>query len=74
MLLAMLDEMDCGRENAVYIGDSEVDVETSAAAGVPCIAVTWGFRSREELEDCGAETIVDSTDELKKMLLGDADV
>ena len=74
MLLAMLGEMDCGRENAVYIGDSEVDVETAKAAGVPCIAVTWGFRAREELADCGAETIVDSTDELKKMLLGDADV
>lgn len=74
MLLAMLDEMHCGKEDAVYIGDSEVDVETAAAAGVPCIAVTWGFRSKEQLKDSGAETIADSTAELKELLLGDADV
>lgn len=74
MLLSMLEEMNYSREDAVYIGDSEVDLQTAAAAGVPCIAVTWGFRSRQQLIDSGAETIADSVDELKRILLGDADV
>lgn len=37
-------------ENTVYIGDSEVDIETAKNAGVDCISVLWGYRKREELE------------------------
>ncbi len=52
----------------VYVGDSEVDVETSKAAGVACIAVTWGFRDRDELEKAGATAFADSPAQLEKML------
>ena len=41
-------------KNAVYVGDSEVDFQTAQNAGIPCISVLWGFRSRKELEACGA--------------------
>lgn len=42
------------KENAVYVGDSEVDVLTARNAGLPCIALTWGYRSREVLLEAGA--------------------
>ena len=41
-------------ERTLYVGDSEVDLQTARNAGIPCLAVTWGFRSREELQTAGA--------------------
>lgn len=55
--------------SSVYIGDSEVDIQTARNAGLPCISVSWGFRSRIELEDAGAEFIADNPKELENMLL-----
>lgn len=43
-----------GVNRCIYVGDSEVDIATAKAAGVPCLSVTWGFRDREELEEAGA--------------------
>jgi phosphoglycolate phosphatase len=60
-----LDVPDC-----VYIGDTEVDIETARNAGMDCIAVTWGFRSEEQLLAAGAKEIVHSPEELKTKLLG----
>ena len=51
-------------QEAVYIGDSEVDVETARNAGLPLIAVSWGFRTEEQLRSAGAEMIVDTMEEL----------
>ena len=51
-------------ESAVYIGDSEVDVETARNAGLPMISVAWGFRGRAALAAAGAETIVDAAEEI----------
>lgn len=64
-----LEELEVDKENAVYIGDSEVDVATAKQAGVPLIAVSWGFRTRAALSDAGATTIVDSPEELLSLLL-----
>ena len=58
-----------GTPHAVYIGDSEVDIATAAAAGLPCISVTWGFRGRDALLAAGATTLVDSPDELAACVL-----
>lgn len=44
-----------GVEKAIFVGDSEVDVLTARNAEVPCISVTWGFRSEEELKEAGAK-------------------
>ena len=52
----------------VYVGDSEVDLKTAAAAGVDCISVAWGFRSRELLEDVGAKTIISKPSELLRLI------
>ncbi|MBQ8130286.1 MAG: HAD hydrolase-like protein, partial [Clostridia bacterium] len=57
-------------EEAVYIGDTEIDIETAANAKLRCVAVTWGFRSEAFLEKCGAETIVSAARELLPALTG----
>ena len=64
MVYAALEELDAEKEGAVYIGDSEVDVATAKNAQMPLIAVSWGFRSRELLESCGAEQIADKREEV----------
>ena len=52
MVFAAMEQI--GVETCVYIGDSNVDLETAKNAGVPCISVLWGFRSKEELLAAGA--------------------
>lgn len=52
----------------IYIGDSEVDVKTGLAAGAKTVAVTWGFRSREVLEEAGAVHMIDKPEELLSLL------
>ena len=49
---------------AVYVGDSEIDLQTAENAEMPCIAVTWGFRGREFLERHGAKMIIDKPQEM----------
>lgn len=64
MVFHALAALGAGKENAVYVGDSEVDVQTARNAGLPVIGVAWGFRGREALAAAGAETIVDTAAEL----------
>ena len=55
-------------EENIYVGDSEVDIETAKNAGLKCICVSWGFRSREQLIESGAEIIIDEPKELLKYI------
>lgn len=52
------------REQALFVGDSAIDILTAQAAGIRSAGVTWGFRQRTELEEAGADRIVDRADEL----------
>ena len=69
MVLAVLEQLGAGHDGLIYIGDSEVDVACARACGCPCVSVSWGFRSREELVAAGATRIVDTPDELQRVLL-----
>ncbi len=64
----VLKQLGLSREEAVYIGDSDVDVETAKNADMVCIGVEWGFRDRELLIEKGADYIVSNTEELYKLL------
>ena len=64
----LLEEMQAGREECLYVGDSEVDVETGRNAGVRMVGVSWGFRSREVLRAAGAGPIIDSPEELMQFV------
>ena len=48
------------KEVCIYVGDSNVDVEFAARAGIPCIGAAWGFRGRRELEEAGAAFVAGS--------------
>lgn len=54
-------------EDTFFVGDSGVDMQTAANAGIASIGVTWGFRPREELEQFRPAHIVDSPDALLKL-------
>lgn len=56
------------RERALFVGDSGIDMQTARAAGVRSVGVTWGFRSREELRQAGADVLVDRSEELLRLL------
>ena len=56
------------KSRAVYVGDSEVDIETARNAGIPCISVTWGFRDREQLLEAGAAELAADAGELRVLL------
>ena len=66
---AVLAELGLKKEEAVYIGDSDVDIETAENAGTDSILVAWGFRGAEFLREKGAKNIVFDTEELKSCLL-----
>lgn len=48
------------KEECIYVGDSEVDIETAKNAGITCISCLWGFRDSETLKENGATYIIDS--------------
>ncbi len=53
---------------SVYVGDSEVDLEAAANAGIPCISVAWGFKGRRFLEEQHAGMIIETPSEIQKYL------
>ena len=64
MLLKALEQLGCSQEDALYVGDSEVDIATASNSGLPCISVSWGFRDRDFLLTHGATVIIDHPSEL----------
>ena len=70
-VLAALRELGVDKADAIYVGDSEVDVQTAKNAGMACAAVSYGFRSEEELLAAGAEHICHSVKELREYLISE---
>ncbi len=65
-----LEELGVPVEDAVYVGDSEVDLATARAAGIPCITVLWGFRDKDLLIREGAACMVERPEEIPGILEG----
>ncbi|MFA5628688.1 MAG: HAD-IIIA family hydrolase [Dehalococcoidales bacterium] len=68
MLLFALDRLNIKPSEALYVGDSEVDIETAKNAGTDFIAVSWGFRGGNFLRSHGASIIIDTPSELLSFL------
>lgn len=68
-VLAAMRELGVSPADTVYVGDSEVDVETARRSGLPCISVLWGFRDRAELVAHGATHFAPDTAALAALLL-----
>ncbi len=54
MVERALAALQVSREEAVYVGDSDVDLATAHAVGLPCVSVLWGFRDEDFLREHGA--------------------
>lgn len=65
---AILEELGVKKQQAVYVGDSEVDMATACNAGLVSVGVTWGFRDRPILEEKGADYIIDRPEDLLKVI------
>lgn len=57
------------KDGVLYVGDTNVDMQTGLNAGIDTVGVTWGFRTREELEACGPLAVVDTPEELETLIL-----
>lgn len=71
MLQRAADALGVALPRCLYVGDSEVDIDTAANAGIDCVCVSWGFRSREQLRAAGADVIIDSPWELVEIVEAD---
>lgn len=65
----ILSILDIQKKDAIYIGDSDVDVQTAKNSGLDFIGVSWGFRGREFLEKNGAKNIVDNANEILDLVI-----
>ncbi len=63
-----LEDLKVEKNQAVYVGDSDVDIMTAENSGLDCISVSWGFRSRQELEMSGAVSIIDEPMDLMDII------
>lgn len=68
-VFAVLDKLGVNAADAVYIGDSDVDVETARNSGMAHIIVDWGFRNKDFLISKGAKTIVSSPHDIENIIL-----
>ncbi|MBO5333351.1 MAG: HAD family hydrolase [Clostridia bacterium] len=57
------------KENTIFVGDADTDILTAKNAGLKSIGVLWGFRDREIIEEKGAEYIVETVNDLEKLLI-----
>lgn len=60
----ILESLHVGNADVLYVGDSDVDMQTAINANVDAVAVSWGFRSRAELESYHPLAVIDSAEEL----------
>lgn len=68
MVYKAIEELGVDKESCIYIGDTDVDIETARNSGMDCISVSWGFRLRSELEAYGATMIADCAKDILKFV------
>lgn len=68
VIFDLMEEFGIDKENTIIIGDSEIDIKTGKNAGILNIAVSWGFREKEELIKLNPDLIFDSVEDLDKYL------
>ncbi len=68
MVNIVLKELNLSKQEIIYVGDSDVDIETANNIGCKCISVTWGFRKREFLVKHQAHILIDEPQELLAIL------
>lgn len=70
-LYQVMEELQAESASTLYVGDSNVDMETARNGGLVSCGVTWGFRGRQELQEAGAVHLADTAEELLALILGE---
>jgi len=68
VLLELIRDTGSDPDNCIFVGDSEVDVNTARNAGVKCCAVSWGYREKDLLVSMDPEFIADTAEQLCEIL------
>jgi phosphoglycolate phosphatase len=68
MVFKAMKQLNASPEECVYIGDSDVDLQTAKNSGIPCISVLWGFRTKEFLQSHGATMFVEKPEEIARLI------
>jgi len=68
IVFSVMKEFSADNSNTIYVGDSEVDILTAKNANIPCISVSWGFKSKEFLIEHNAKIIIDTPCEIFKYI------
>lgn len=66
--LEIIDGLKLKKEECVFIGDGETDVLTAKAAGIRCISVLWGYRTKEQLEAVGAKVFANNFSDIADII------
>lgn len=69
LLHKLMERLGATKEDTLFVGDSNVDIQTAKNGGLDSCGVLWGFRSRQELEGEGASYIVETAEELADLIL-----
>lgn len=70
-VLHLIEKLKVSKDEVLYIGDTNTDIQTAKNAGLKSVGVLWGFRKREELELEGATYIVENPMDILKIVLGE---
>jgi len=68
-LLAIMDDLNIKKEDCIYIGDTEIDIQVARNAGIKSLGVLWGFRTQAMLEQENADFIASNIDEMIEIIL-----
>ena len=72
LLHKLMERMGAQPQDTLFVGDSNVDIQTAKNGGLKSCGVLWGFRSRQELEAEGADFLASTPRELEELVLGSA--
>ena len=65
----LMEQISAEAATTLYVGDSNIDIQTAQNSSLVSCGVSWGFRGRQELEEAGADHIVDTAEELLALIL-----
>ena len=68
-VMRILSQLRCSAQEAMFIGDSSVDMETAKNAGVFALGVLWGFRDRDELLAHGADALAKTPADIRRLIV-----
>lgn len=67
-VIEVMKELGVNKEQCIFVGDSEVDIQTAENAEIPCLSVVWGYKSIDFLYSNGAETLIYSPEEILELV------